>query len=116
MKECDVQAVSAVAGSLVDETDALAVAHSESFAHTILNLEGNMVNALAAIVEELLYGAFGACGLQELQLHFANLHESGLYLLVFYNFCFVNLQTENVLEEGQYSVDALNGNAQVLNA
>ena len=116
MKECDVQSVGTIAGSLVNEADALLVAHGESFAYAILNLEGNMVNALATVVEELLYGAFGASGLQELQLHFAHLQEGGLYLLVFYNFSLVNLQTENVLEEGQYSVDALNGNAQVLNA
>jgi len=111
-----VQTVSTIAGSLVDETDALAVAHGESLANTVFNFEGNMVYALAAIIEELLYGTLGACGLQEFQLHLANLEESGLHFLVFYNFCFVNFQTENVLEEGQYLVDALHSDAQMFNA
>ena len=93
MEECDVQTVGTVTGSLVDEADALAVAHGECFAHTVFNLEGNMVNALATVVEELLNGAFGACGLQEFQLNFADLEESSLYLLVFYNLDVVALQT-----------------------
>ena len=116
MEESDMQTVGTVAGSLVNKADTLAVAHSESLAHTVLYLEGNMVDAPAAVVEELLHSALGACGLQELELHLTDLKESGLYLLVFYNFCFVNLQAENVLEKGQYVFDLLNGDAQVFNA
>lgn len=110
------EAVSALSGSLVDETDALLVAHGEGFAHAVFHLEGNMVNASATIVQELLDGAFGASRLQEFELHLTHLQESGLYLLVFYNFSFVNLQSENVLEIGQYGVDTLYGDAQMLNA
>ena len=110
------EAVGTITGSLIDEANALTVAHSERFAHSVFHLEGNMMNASATIVEELLNGAFGASWLEKFDLHFAHLHESGLYLLVFYNFSFVNFQAENVLEIGQYFVDALYGDAQMLNA
>ena len=111
VKECDVEAVGTVSGSLVDEANAFAVAHCQCFAHSVFHLEGYVMNALAAVVEELLYGAFGAGGFQKLKLHFANLQEGCLYFLVFYNFCLVNLQSEHVLEVGLYFVDALNGDA-----
>jgi xanthine/uracil/vitamin C permease (AzgA family) len=116
MEECDVETVGTITGSLVDKTNALAVAHCESFAHSVFHLEGNVMNASAAVVEELLNGAFRASRLEKFNLHFAHLEESGLHLLVFYNLCFVNLQAENVLEIGQYFVDALHGDAQMLNA
>jgi hypothetical protein len=116
MEESDVEAVSALSGSLVDEADALLVAHGEGFAHTVFHLEGHVVNATTAVVQVLLDGAFGASRLQEFELHFTHLEESGLHLLVFYNFSFVNLQSENVLEIGQHLVDALYGDAQMLNA
>ena len=110
------EAVGTIAGSLVDKADALTVAHGECFAHSVFYLEGNVVNALAAIVEELLNGALGASRLEEFEFNFADLEESGLYLLVFYCFCFVNFQSEDVAEVGQYFVDALHGDAQMLNA
>lgn len=110
------EAVSTLSWSLVDEANALAVAHCECFAHSVFHLEGNVMNASATIVEELLNGAFGASRLEKFQLYLTNFEESGLYFLVFYNFCFVNLQAENVLEIGQNFVDALYGDAQMLNA
>ena len=39
MKECDVETVGTIAGSLVDETNALAVAQSESLAYTVFYLD-----------------------------------------------------------------------------
>ena len=116
MEESDVEAVSALSGSLVDEADALLVAHGEGLAHAVFHLEGHVVNATAAVVQVLLDGPFGASGLQSFELHFIDLEGGGLHLLVFYNFCFVNLQAENVLEIGQNFVDALYGDAQMLNA
>ena len=110
------EAVSTISGSLIDEADALTVAHCEGFAHSVFHLEGNMVNALATIVEELLNGAFRASRLEKFELHFADLEESGLNFLVFYCLCFVNFQSENVAEVGQNFVDALHGDAQMLNA
>ena len=107
VQESDVQAVCAVARSLVNEAKSLAVAQGECFANAVFNLEGNMVNALAAIVEELLHGALGASRLQEFQFHFANLEEGCLYFLVFYNLCFVHFQSEHVAEVRQYLVNAL---------
>ena len=93
MKECNVQAVCSITWSLVNQSDTLFVAHSQSFCYAVFYLEGYMVNAFAAIVQELLYCALRTCGLQQFQLNFANLQEGCLNLLVFYNFCFVNLQT-----------------------
>ena len=116
VQECDVQTIGTIAGSLVDEANALLVAHSQSLGDTILDLKGNVVNTLATIVQELLYGAFGASGFQQFQLNFANLQESGLYFLVLNNFGLVNLQAQYVLEIGQYGVDALYGNAQMFDS
>ena len=110
------EAVGTVTGSLVDETDALLVAHGECFAHAVFHLERNVVNATSAVVEELLNGAFGACGLEEFEFHLADFQKSGLDLLVFYNFSFVHFQSEDVAEVGQYLVDALHRDAQMFNA
>ena len=71
MQESDMQTVGTITGSLVDEADALAVAHGECFAHTVFNLEGNMMNALSAVVEELLNSTLRACGFQKFQLNFS---------------------------------------------
>ena len=92
MEECDVQTISTLTGSFVNKADALLIAHSESLAHTIFNLEGNMMNTTTTIVEELLNGAFGACWLQQLQFHYTHLQEGCLHFLVFYDFGLVNFQ------------------------
>ena len=115
MQESNLQTVSALAGSLVDEADTLAVALSESFSHAVLDAESDMMNAATAVVEILLNSAFWACGLQQFQLHFANLQEGGLDLLVFNNFGLVALQTQNVFEIGKNLVNALHGDAQMFN-
>ena len=116
MEECNLEAIGAAAWSLVDEADAFAVAHGQGFADTVFYLEGYMVHASAAIVEVLLHGALGAGGLEELELHFTDLKEGGLHFLVFDNFGLVDFKSEDVLEIGEDSVDALYGDAQVFNA
>ena len=75
MQECDAQTVGTFTWSLVDEADAFAVAHGESFAYAVFNLESNVVNATTAVIEELLYGALRASGFQEFQLYFAHFQE-----------------------------------------
>lgn len=91
MEECNAETISTTTGSLVDKTNALLVAHCESLAYAILNLESYMVNTLAAIVEELLDGAIGTCGLKKLNLNLTNLQESGLNLLVLNNLTLIIL-------------------------
>ena len=116
MQESDFQTVCTTAGSLVDKADAVCFALCQSLCYTVFNLEGNVVNATAAIVKELLDGALGAGGLEQLNLDFANLKESGLYLLVFNNLLLVELQTENVGVVGENLCDVLDSNAQVFNS
>jgi len=113
MQEGDVQAIGTLAGSLVNQTDALCITLGNGVGNTILYLEGYMVNTTTAIIKELLNGTFGASGLEEFDFDFANLHEGCLNLLVFYNFGLVNLQTQNITEVGQNGINTLYGNAQV---
>ncbi len=115
MKECDVQTISTITGSLVDETNTLSIAECECLSYAILNLECYVMNTLATIVEELLNGALGASGLEKLKLNLTDLKESSLYLLVLNNLSLVNLKTQHITEIGEYSVDALYGNTQMLN-
>ena len=109
------EAICTLTGSLVDETYTLCVAKGQCLSHAILNLEGYVVNTTATIVEELLYGALGAGGLQELQFHLTDLHEGSLHLLVFYDLSLIDLRAQYVTELGQYGIDALYGNTQMLN-
>lgn len=113
MQESDVQTVGTLAGSLVDEADALFVTHGQSLAYSVLNLESYVVDATAAVVEEFLNGTFGARGFQQLQFHFTHFQESGFYFLVFYDLCLVHFQTQYVLKVGQHGINALYGNAQM---
>jgi hypothetical protein len=116
VQEGNLQAVGTIAGSLVDKAYAIGVTLSQSFCYTILNLEGNVMNATATIVKELLYGTLGTCWLEQLNLHFANLEESGLYLLVLNNLFLVELQTENVGIVGENLSNVLDSNAQMFNS
>ena len=65
MQERDVETVGSLAGGLVYEAQAFLVAHGESLAHSVLHLECYVVYTAAAVVQELLYCALGACGLQQ---------------------------------------------------
>lgn len=114
MQESNLQAVCTATGSLVDKADTLGIALSQRIGNTILNLEGYVVNALAAIVQELLNGALGACGLQQLNLDLTNLQEGGLYLLILYYLLLVELKAQNVCVVRQYVSNALNSNAEDL--
>ena len=116
MQEGNVQTIGTLARSLVNEAYALLVTHGKSFAHTILHLECYMMNATSAVVQELLYGALGACGLQQFQFNLANLQEGSLYLLVFHHFGLVDIKSQYIAEIGQHGINALHGNAQVFNA
>ena len=116
MQERDVETVGSLAGGLVYEAQAFLVAHGESLAHSVLHLECYVVYTAAAVVQELLYCALGACGLQQFKLHLAHLQEGGLHLLVLYNLCLVHFQAQYIAEVGQYGIDALHGDAQVFNA
>ena len=116
MQEGNVQAIGTLAGSFVDKADALLVAHGQSLAHAILNLEGYVMDTATTVVEILLDGALGARGLQQLQLHLTNLHEGGLHFLVLNNFGLVNFQAQYVAEVGHNGVNRLNGDAQMLDS
>ena len=116
MQEGNLQTISTATGSFVDKTDAICIALCQSLGYTILYLEGYMVNATATIVQELLDGAFGACGLQQLNFYFAYLEECGLYLLVLNNLFLVELQSENVGVVGENFCNVLDGNAQMFDS
>ena len=116
VQECNLQAVGTLAGSLVDEAETLCVAEGQRVGYTILHLEGDVVDATAAVVQELLYGALGSCGFQQFQLHLTHLHEGGLHFLVFYHFFLVDVQTQDILEIRTYCLDALHGNTKMFTA
>ena len=116
MQEGDFQTVCATTGSLVYQADAICLALCQGFCYAIFNLEGNMVNAATAIVQELLDCALGACGFQQLNLYLTNLEEGGLHLLVFNNLLLVELQTENVGVVGENLCNVLDSNAQMFNS
>ena len=115
MQECNVQPISTLTGSLVDQAQAFLVAHGKGFRYPILDLKGNMMDATASVVEKFLHSTLGTSGLKEFQLYFSHLQESGLYLLVFYYFCCITLQPQYVGEERQGLLNALDCNAQMLN-
>ena len=111
MQESDVQVLSTLARFLVNQTDTLLADFSKCVGNTIFYAECHMMYTFVALVKPFLNGALRRCWLQQFQFYLTALQEGGLYFLVFYNFCLVNLQSEYVLEEGQHFVDALNGDA-----
>ena len=56
MQESDLKAISALAGSFVDEANALAIALCERFSYAVLDAESDMMNASTTIVEIFLNG------------------------------------------------------------
>ena len=115
VEEGDVQAFGTLAGLLVDEAHALLADLGECVGNAVLDAEGDVVYTLVALVEPLLNGAFGRCGLEELELHLTALQEGGLHLLVLDDFRCITLQAQHVLEERQTLFNTLDGNAQMLN-
>ena len=59
VQESDVQTLSALAWSLVDETDAFLADLGQSLGYTVLYAECYMVHTLVALVEPLLDGTLG---------------------------------------------------------
>jgi len=71
MEEGDVQPLSTLAGSLVNQTDTLLRNFSEGIGNAVLNAEGYVMNALVAFVNPLLDSALWGCWLQQFEFHLA---------------------------------------------
>ena len=69
MQEGDVQTLSTLTGSLVNQADTLLTHFCQCVGHTVLYAESHMVYTLVALVEPFLNGALGRCRLKQLQLH-----------------------------------------------
>ena len=96
VSEADHEVLGAGAGGLVDEAHFLGGQLVEGFVGVGYR-EGDVVDALAAVLDELRDGALRTCRLQELDLGLAHLEEGGLYLLVGDLFDVVAFHPEDVL-------------------
>jgi hypothetical protein len=99
VNEGDVKALSAFAGSLVENATVLVLNLLESVSHTILNAESDVLDAATATVllNELSDSAVGAGSLKKLNLGLTNFEESGAYVLVLYLFDCEAFETEKFL-------------------
>ena len=115
MEERNVQALSTLARSLVDEADASSITLCKCISYTIFDSKCYMVYASALVLDKLSDGALLRCGLEQFDLGFTYHKECGTHLLVFYSLDVVALQTQYVLVVGECFLDALYSNAEVFN-
>ena len=81
VEESDAQTLGTFAGSLVDEANLFALGLGQSLCY-VLNGVSDVVDTLAAFLDETCDGTLGASGLQKFNFGLANFEESGLNLLV----------------------------------
>lgn len=116
MEEGNAQSFRALAGSLVDETDASFLGLFE-VTFKVFHGESNVVHTALAIVllNESGDGAFGARGFQKLDFGLAAAQESGLHLLVDYFFNGVALGAKQFFKERNGLVQTCDSDSNVFN-
>ena len=116
MEESDHEVLSTFAGSLVDELETCCFALSQRVSY-VLYVESNVVNTAssAVLLDELGNRGLRASRLQKLDLHLANLEESGADFLVCYFLDRITLVPGKELKEGRSLFDRGYCDTQMLN-
>lgn len=112
MQEGDVEAFSAWARLLVDQLHTFRCGFVKGGLY-IGRSKGDVMDAFAALLDELGDGALRAGRLQKLDLRLAKLEEGGLNLLVFHNLDVVTLSAQYFFVVRQLFLDALHGDAEM---
>ena len=97
MQEGNVEALGALAGSSVDQTDTLFGSISQAGCD-VVGLESDVVytTAAAVLLYEFCYSALFAGGFQKFQLNLTDAEEGSLDFLVFYNLDVVAFQAKYI--------------------
>lgn len=114
VEEPDVETFGALAGALVNQTDALFAKFSERIGG-IVNAECDVMDAFTALFNESGDGALFGSGFQKLDFGLSNHEKGGFYLLVGHLFDGVALQSKYVFVIGNCIFQTLNGDANVFN-
>ena len=113
MEECDIEALCAFAGSLVNESYALGLHLVEGVLHTILNAECEVVDAFAPFLDEAGDSSVRRGALEQLELGLSDFEESGSYFLVGNLFDRVAFEAQHVLVIRNSLVQRLDGDSEV---
>lgn len=112
--ECDIQAFGAAARGLVDQSDSFGLGLIQAGLH-IRRGKGDVMDALAPLLDELGDSAVFARRLQQLDFCLPDLEESRLYFLVGDFLDVVALQPQYLFVIRKACVNALDGNSQMFN-
>lgn len=115
VEEGDVEALGALAGSLVDEAAALFFQFAQGVGHAVGDVQGHVLNAAAAAVvgNELADGAVVRRALEQLDFGLADAEKCGAHLLVGNFFDCEALDAQHVLVERNGFVERGHGDADV---
>jgi len=114
VEEGDGEPLGTLARGLIDEADTLCFGIGQLLLDVLAG-ESHVVDTDALVLDELGDGRLLRGGLEELNLRLTQHKEGCTNLLVGHLFDGITLQTQHVLPVGDCLVQALDGNAKVLN-